>query len=425
MAVSACSTGDNGKDDGDGTTPGSGFGWTVDTSKCADPKAATEKIDGTINVGTVMPLSGSVASAYAPLRTGMEAFFAYTNANNPIPNHPIKLHVGDDQYNPAMTPSAVNTLLDQGAQVFAGIVGTPSNMAVRELLNQNCVPQLHASTGGPALNDVAKYPWTSGQTAPFDVEGQIWATKIKQDFPAGAKVATFLANSSVGSDTGGGFQSEAAKLGIEIVSKQTIEPTQTTPPTAQLNAIAASKAPAIFAVPLGSQCGTFLKELANVKAANAGWTPQVYLTSTCAFQSVLAAAGPAANGVIAASSYLDTGDTSVVAGNKELTYLKEQLTKSGQEKGIAVAAVGWAVADILTAALRKAAASPAGLTQASILEAHRTIDYHSSVMRPGVNARMSGDKDDVLIQSLQIIKFDATASKFTDMGALITSFESS
>ena len=38
-------------------------------------------------------------------------------------------------------------LLDSGAHLFSGIIGTPNNAAVRDILNEECVPQLKALTG--------------------------------------------------------------------------------------------------------------------------------------------------------------------------------------------------------------------------------------------------------------------------------------
>jgi hypothetical protein len=42
--------------------------------------------------------------------------------------------------------------------LVTGIVGTPSNQAVRPTLNEECVPQLFNLTGDPAWGDIAEYP---------------------------------------------------------------------------------------------------------------------------------------------------------------------------------------------------------------------------------------------------------------------------
>ena len=52
----------------------------------------------------------------------------------------IEVSFEDDQYNKDLTPGAVNNLLDAGVNLFSGIIGTPNNAAVRDTLNEECVP---------------------------------------------------------------------------------------------------------------------------------------------------------------------------------------------------------------------------------------------------------------------------------------------
>jgi len=44
--------------------------------------------------------------------------------------------------------------------------------------------------------------------------------------------------------------------------------------------------------------------------------------------------------------------------------------------------------------------------------------------RPGVTMKMSGLSDQYIAQSLQIVQYDATTKLFTDIGDLITDYES-
>ena len=41
-------------------------------------------------------------------------------------------------------------LIDEtGVHLFSGMIGTPNNQAVRDLLNEECYPQLFANSGAP------------------------------------------------------------------------------------------------------------------------------------------------------------------------------------------------------------------------------------------------------------------------------------
>src|SRR5215203_5931893 len=97
--------------------------------------------------------------------------------------------VGDDRDDPALTPGVINGALDQGAHLIAGMIGTPNNLAVRDTLNEECVPHLEAASGDPAFGEVADYPWTMGSNLPYDREWKMYAEDVAREFPDGATAA--------------------------------------------------------------------------------------------------------------------------------------------------------------------------------------------------------------------------------------------
>ena len=146
-----------------------------------------------------MPLSGGpAAAAFAPVAAGFQAYIDYANENELVPGYELALTIGDDQYDPAMTPNVVNGALDAGAHLFSGIIGTPNNEAVRDLLNEECIPQLQALTGSPAWGEVADYPWTTGALMPYDLETEMYVADIVKEFPDGATAAVFYTNNDFG-----------------------------------------------------------------------------------------------------------------------------------------------------------------------------------------------------------------------------------
>jgi ABC-type branched-subunit amino acid transport system substrate-binding protein len=408
-----------------GTDAGSGAAWTVPTDNCSDPAAANAPIEGPISIGSVMPLSGGIAAiAFAPVADGFKAYIDYANANKIIPDHTLKVTIGDDQYNKDLTPGEVNKLLDAKVNLFSGIIGTPDNLAVRDTLNEECVPQLLALSGSPEWGKVADFPWTTGALIPYDKESKAYATQMKQQFPDGANVALFSVNSEFGQVYVDAFKELASQGGINIVEEQTIEATDESPPAAQVNAIAAKKPDAIMAAPLGAGCPTFLKAVADAKAANPGWNPIVYLTNTCASPLILGAAGPAANGLYTSANLKDIGNPTVQADPKVKPYV-DFMTSKGKKDIITTAAAGWTTAEVTVAILKQAAASPDGLTRASIMNAARNFEYTPQLARDGVVDKMSGEDDPFLAESMQIVQYDATSKTFKDIGPLITDFESS
>ncbi len=413
-------------DTGAPSTDAPATSWAVNTDDCVDPEAANAPITGTVKIGTVLPLSGSVAAiAFAPVKAGFESYIKWANEQKMLGDTTIEVAFEDDQYNKDLTPDAVNKLLDAGVNLFSGIIGTPNNAAVRDTLNEECVPQLQALTGSPAWGEVADYPWTTGALAPYGIEAKVYASQIKAQFPDGAKVALFTVNNEFGQVYLEAFKeaADAADSGIEIVDEQTIEADSSTPPTAQINAIASKAPDAIVAVPLGAQCPTFLTEVANAKAANTGWMPNIFLTNTCASSLILAGAGEAADGLFTSNNLVDVNDPAIASKPAVAEYIAF-MTAQGNKDIVTTASAGWHVAEVTVAILKQASESPEGLTRASIMNAARNYSLVPSLARDGVVLTMNGDVDAFQAESLQVVQYEFASGTFSDVGELITDYES-
>lgn len=402
--------------------------WAPNTDDCVDPEAANAPIEGEILIGSAMPLSGGpAAAAYAPVAQGLQSYIDYANENEMVPGVTLKVSVGDDQFNPELTPGVVQGLLDDGASLFAYIIGSGGNLAVRDLLNEECVPQLMGASGSAEFANVEEYPWSTGGLISYDIESNIYAADINRNFPDGATVGLYFANYEFGQSYQRAFEEIASddSRGLEIVEEQTVEPGDGAPPQAQVKALAEAKPDAIVGVPVGAQCSIFLTELANALAANPDWTPRVYLSQVCASEAYLAPAGEAANGVLSAAIFLDLGNPDVVAANQSASDYMAWADEHGfGGDGAIFAAPGWNAGEVVVQAIRRAAESDAGLTRASIMQAFRSTDYHPSLMRPGVNFRLNGDTDGYLMESAQIVAYDVATGTFVDEGDMITEFES-
>jgi ABC-type branched-subunit amino acid transport system substrate-binding protein len=399
-------------------------GWAVDTAECIDPEAADAPIEGTVKIGSAMPLSGGIAAAaFAPVKGGFEAYIKYANEKKLLGDITIEATIEDDQYNKDLTPGAVSKQIDAGVHLFSGIIGSPNNGAVRETLNEECIPQLNALTGSPAWGQVADYPWTTGILVPYTVESKVYAKQLAELYPDGANVALFYVNNEFGQVYADAFKELAADYNLTIVDEQTIEAEDPAPPVSQITSIAAKKPDVVMAVPLGAGCVTFLGALADAKAQNADWTPATFITNTCASSLILGAAGAAADGLYTSNNLKDV----TAPANAEDANVKEYLAfmESQQLSDIAAtAAAGWTTAEATVAILKQAAESPEGLTRASIINAARNFTYTPMLARDGVVDKSSGEEDPFLAESLQVLQYDADTATFTDVGSLITEFES-
>ena len=83
----------------------------------------------------------------------------------------------DTQFEPAIEATGMKRLVEQD-KVFAvfNSVGTANNLAVRDYLNAQKVPQLFAADGSQSIGrDYARYPWTMGFLQSYVGEGAVYA----------------------------------------------------------------------------------------------------------------------------------------------------------------------------------------------------------------------------------------------------------
>ncbi len=388
--------------------------WAVDTSHCADNSGVSAPITGSLVIGSVAPQSGGLISTiYAPVVAGFQAYVDHANAAGLVPGVKLGVVVADDQGDPTLTPVAVNGLLAAGAQVVSGIIGTANNLAVRTVLNNDCVPQLMALSNSPRLGDVTAAPWTMGGLVPVTVEATVYANTVARLNGSDARVALLVSDDDSGSAMADAFVSAAFDANLTVVERETVPAASVVPPDEAVLLIAAKQPDVIVASLVGAACATFLSQLGVVRASIEGWHPTVYVSSGCADESILGLAGTAADGVLSATNLV----------NGEPTF-DAAMKAAGVTADFGAAAEGWTAAEVTVAILRQAQQSTAGLTRASIIDAARNLAFVPSLARPGVQYTTNGLDDAYPAESLQVIKFDAASRSFSDVGPLVAQFES-
>ena len=130
--------------------------------------------DKEILIGATTPLSGPFSSV-SSVTIGASAYFKYVSAKGGVNGRKITFRYLDDQYDPSRTVQLTRQLVEQD-KVFAifNAIGTEHNLAIRDYLNANKVPQLFAASGSTTLGrDVAQYPSSRGLQPRNHAEGGV------------------------------------------------------------------------------------------------------------------------------------------------------------------------------------------------------------------------------------------------------------
>src|SRR5271169_1510828 len=99
--------------------------------------------DTEIKIGNTNPYSGN-ASAYGAIGKSIAAYFNKVNDEGGVNGRKIDFITLDDGYNPPKTVEQVRRLVEQENVLFLfQSLGTPSNTAIEQYMNENKVPQVY------------------------------------------------------------------------------------------------------------------------------------------------------------------------------------------------------------------------------------------------------------------------------------------
>jgi branched-chain amino acid transport system substrate-binding protein len=184
--------------------------------------------DTEIKIGQTMPYSGP-ASAYGVIGRTEAAYFKMINEQGGVNGRKINLISLDDGYSPPKTVEQVRRLVEDEKVAFLfQTLGTPSNLAIRQYLTENKVPQLFVATGAAAFADPQHFPWTMGYNPNYQTEAHIYGKHILATKPD-AKIGVLFQNDGFGKDyligLKDGLGAGHAGMVIKEASYETSEPT--------------------------------------------------------------------------------------------------------------------------------------------------------------------------------------------------------
>ena len=273
-------------------------GATAATS--ADPGISSK----TILIGGTAPLSGT-ASASPSVARGANAYFKYVNARGGVNGRTIDYRTVDDGNDPARTEQATRQLVEQD-KVFAifNSLGTEHNIATRDYLNAQKVPQLFVASAATTFGrDFEEYPWTIGFRPSHRAEGWIYGSYLARAKP-GAKVGVLFQDDDFGKDLLAGLKRGIGRSKVKVVAAQ---PFEVTAPDvqSQISTLKASGANvlALFATPRHAIQG-------YVFANRLGWRPLI-----------VSNAGSSASNVMAVAS--EGGANKAVENSVSIVFLKD------------------------------------------------------------------------------------------------------
>ncbi len=356
--------------------------------------------DTEIKIGNTMPYSGP-ASAWGMVGKSEAAYFAMINDQGGVNGRKINFISRDDGYSPPKTVEMVRKLVeeDQVLLLFQSL-GTASNAAVQDYLNERKIPQLFVATGADRWNDPKNHPWTMGWQPSYRLEARIYARYILSNMPD-AKIAVLYQNDDLGKDYNKGLREGLGdKADRMVVATKTYE---TTDPTvdSQIVALHGSGANVLVTVAAPKFAAQTIRKVYDMD-----WRPTHFLANiSSSIKAVMQPAGLEKGiGIITASYIKDPTDPQW----QETPQYKEWqawMMKYNTSANLAdaFAVYGYSVSQTLISVLK---ACGNDLTRVNVMRQSANIrDQKLPMVVPGITISTSVD-DFAPIKQMQLAKFD-------------------
>jgi branched-chain amino acid transport system substrate-binding protein len=352
----------------------------------AHPAADPGVTPTTVLLGGTVPLTGE-AAAFGTVGAGARAYFDHVNAKGGIHGRRISYRTYDDAYNPALTVQLTRKLVEQD-KVFAvfSSVGTANNLAIRDYLNAQKVPQLFAGDGSQAIGrSFARHPWTMGFLMSYRGEGDVYGKTLVRTRPR-ARIAVLYENSELGRDMLTGLTRAIAGKAPKIVAKESYEFTGSDV-SSQIARLKGSRADTLmlFATPK-----FFIQ--AVVAAHKLAWKPRLYIASVSIEPGIMAIArlnAPELTKGALSIAFVKNPNDPVWAKDRTVA-LYRSIMRRHHPSGRVTDVYHWygmTVAWTMVETLRKAGRN---LTRAGLLRAAQSLDLPGNpFLLPGIRLQTS------------------------------------
>lgn len=361
-----------------------------------------------IRIGNTSPYTGPLAPV-GVMGDTVAAYFEMVNSNGGINGRTVVFVSYDDSYSPPRTLELTRRLVEQDqVHLIARTVGTSTNVAIRDYLNQVGIPQLFIVTGAEQFDDPDSYPWTMRWNASLRAEGEIYGRYIAANYPD-TRIGVLYQNDDVGDDYLAGLR-DGLGDGWDIVlqpygvAETTVDP--------QIDALRSAGVDVFVNFAVGRFATQALRRLGEVN-----WhPPQIQGNVSASVGGIIEPAGVEnAIGNVSAVFGKDPGypawanDADVVAF---LDFMAEYYPE-GDPRGVFEAgayAAAYALHQILIAAGDDL--SPANI----MLQAASIEDLAVPMLMPGIRIN-TGPDDFAPVEQFQMVRFDGVG--FEPFGPLV------
>ncbi len=201
--------------------------------------------DTSIKLGALEPLTGVAANYGGAYAAGMKAYFDWINDQGGVYGRKIELVTGDSQYTGPAGTEAARMLIDQ-QKVFAfiGTIGTQVATAVRQMLDDQGIPDMFLLSGVREFADPPQKNRFVAQVSNY-TEGRVFGTYFAENY-AGKTIGMLIQNDDFGKEGETGIKDELQNLNAGVETTTQYFDASASDVTAQLQRLKADNVDALL-----------------------------------------------------------------------------------------------------------------------------------------------------------------------------------
>lgn len=374
---------------------------------CGDQQQYEQGVSDTeIKIGNTTPYSGPL-SIYGTIGRATAAYFDMVNEQGGINGRKINFISLDDGYSPPKTVEQIRKLVEEEqVLLLSGTLGTPTNSAVHDYVNEKEIPHLFIQSGAAKWGKPKDFPWTIGWTLSYVSEAKIYGQYLLENKP-NARIGVLYQNDDYGKDYLHGLKlglgDKADSMIVAEVSYEATDPTI----DSQVVSLKSSGANTLVTVAAGKFAAQVIRKVYDI-----GWKPLHILNGvSVSVAAVLEPAGLGKSVGIISAGYMKDPTDPQWKDDPDIRAYEAWLEKYYPEGNIAdvfnVAgySTGWATVEVLKRC-------GDDLSRENVMKQVASFrDVEAPLMLPGIKWNTSSN-DYYLIESAQLMRFDGKQWEF-------------
>lgn len=356
--------------------------------------------DAEIKIGTIVPDTGKF-SEYGAIGRAEAAYFQMINDLGGINGRKLNLVSLDSGSDSGKSLALARQLVEKDQVLLTvGTWGAPTNLAIRDYMNEKKVPQLFVADTDSAMNDPAHFPWTMGFQPSKRTEGVAYARYILQTRPD-AKIAILYGSVPTDQEWLPGIREglgeKASTMIVKEVSFDYSDPALLDP---QIMALKNSGADVFMNLAVGKFATEAIRQAYDIDWHPLQFVPNASLSIT----SFLEPAGlEKCVGIITSArskGWLKPQSRSDPAVREFVDWMRKYNPEASLRDANYV--YGYEVAQTLVEVLKKCGDN---LTRANVMEKATSLDLELGMLRPGIRITTS-PTDYRPIKQMYLIQFN-------------------